>query len=117
MFPIGGTLLWGSALYVSVDMFDNKQLKHKVERVQELKEQNPHLLVEHKEREMYDLLLEIDELEEELEEADSRTEYMNLCRDIQMKETQVCSLENEIRQIAQQMEEQSNEFVSCDNLC
>ena len=98
-------------------MYENKQLKHKVERVQQLKEQNPHLLVQHKEREMYDLLLEIDELEEKIKQVDSHTEYMNLCRDIQQKETQVCLLENEIRQIAHQMEDQSNEFTSGDALC
>jgi hypothetical protein len=98
-------------------MFDNKQLKYKVERVQVLKEQHPRLLVEEKEREMYDLLLEIDELEEELEEVDCRTKYMNLCRDIQQKETQVCMLENEIRQIAHQMDDgEEIEFISGDDL-
>lgn len=96
-----------------------KQLKHKIENAQKLRADNPHLKLDEKFNKMYDLLLEIEDLKREKENATAENmELPNISKEIQKKETEVCMLEYEVRCIAHQIEDTPNEFVQAsDVLC
>jgi hypothetical protein len=93
-----------------------ENIRHKLENAQELREQNPQLHIDQKMNTIYDLILEIGDLEKKKEIEDNRMKQLDIEQEIQNKETEICMLEYEIRCMVNQFEEQSNEFVSCDTL-
>lgn len=94
--------------------------KRKIENVEQLANEYPQLNVDQKLKRMYELGQEIGELHHEEAVASMESEYGNsitLFERLQQRKARLCEIENDVRRMAQQFEERSNEFVSGDLVC
>ena len=89
-------------------------LEHKVENAHELNENNPELDLDGKLEQIYDLILEFENVQEKLENGqyDDWEGRMGLIKRNRRLDAQICALEYEIRCRVHQNQPQSNEFVS-----